>query len=286
MDYRLCDNPYLAKYGENEWERHICKKPLLHNLLPVSDLIIHMAKSTTEAMKGTVYEGHGLFFHDALSQLTEKETTRWMKNNMHEGRTYYSMWITPVLGCNECFEIENGKRIKCYAHCPVDNMPEAMCLDNSLIQDLHTRVASNVGETYFLPDNNEQKFSLTTPSRIISAYKRVYCPTSEHSAIPPSRRIIQDVSKVLFALRCIVEAKGHVVRGLASHKGHRDWVEHYSVDGRLGEDDGNKGDNKDDGDDEDNNEFKGPWLHHDTKCALQEYWRRPADGEQVDTVDE
>ena len=285
MDYRLCNNPYLAKFGENEWENRIRKSPLLRKVLPVSDLIVHMANCTTEAMKGNQFEGKGLFFHDALSQLTEKETTRWMKNNMHEdGRTYYNMWITPVLGCNESFEVENGKKITCYAHRPVGNMPEAMCLDNSLNQDIHTRVQSNVGATYFLPDTDERKFSLTTPSWIIRAYKRVYCPTTQHSAIPSSRRIIQDISKVLYALKCIVEAKGNVVRGLASHKGHRDWVEHYSVEGRLGEDErNNNGDDNGEGDD-DSNESKA-WLHHDTKCALQEYWSK-TDGEQDDMIEE
>ena len=169
MDHRLSENPYLSKFGEDEWKNKIRKHPLLRNYLPVSDLITHMAKCTTEAMKGTEFEGRGLFYHDALSQLTEKETRKWMNSNTFDGRTYWSMWITPVLGCNDIVKGENGKLVKCYSLRPVGNMPETMCLDNSLIQDVHTNVKSNVGATYFLPDNDTRKFSLTTPSRIISA---------------------------------------------------------------------------------------------------------------------
>ena len=68
-------------------------------------------------------------------------------------------------------------------------MPEAMWLNNSLIQDVTltlTGVNKNVNKnaaTYFLPGNDICKFSLTNLIRIISAYKRVYCPTTEHSAI-------------------------------------------------------------------------------------------------------
>ena len=71
MDYRLCNNPYLSKFGNEEWESRIWKCALLQNVLPVSDLITHMAKCTTDAMKGTEYEGRGYFYHDALSQLAE-----------------------------------------------------------------------------------------------------------------------------------------------------------------------------------------------------------------------
>ena len=270
MDHRSSENPYLSKFGEGEWETKIRKCALLRNYLPVSDLIIHMAKCTTDAMRGTEFEGRGLFFHDALSQLTEKDTREWMKTNTFDGRTYWSMWITPVLGCNDCIKNEKDKLIKCYALRPVGNMPEIMCLDNSLNQDIHANVDANVGATNFLPNNDERKFSLATPSHIISAYKRVFCPTTEHSAIPSCRRIIQDISKVIFALKCIVEANGNVVRGLASREGHRRWVEdnengeNYIVDE---EDDGDNGDGGVDGD----YESKGPWLHHDTKCALQDY---------------
>ena len=159
-----------------------------------------------------------------------------------------------------------------------------MCLDNSLNQDIHENVRRNVSATAFLPDTGARKFSLATPTRIISAYTRVSCPTTSHSTIPSSHRIMQDIRKVLFALRCIVEARGNVVRGLASREGHRRWVESrgtVELPEGYGGDDGDDGDNGDDGNDGDNG-----FLHHDSKCALREFYNTKPDGEQVDTVED
>lgn len=209
-----------------------------------------MAKCTTDAMKDTIYEGRGLFFHDALSQLTERDTITWMKNNKYGDRTYYSMWIKPELGCNDVVEREDGKPVRSYSKRPVGNSPELMCLDNSLNQDIHENVRRNVSATSFLPDDDERKFSLTTPSHIVRAYRRVHCPTTSHSTIPSSNRIIQDIRKVLFALRCIVEVEGNVVRGLASREGHRRWVDSRALElpEGYGGDDGDDGGDGGDGD--------------------------------------
>ena len=101
-DHRLHDNPYLSKYGADQWEDHIAKSPTLRNCHPISTIIEHMGRCTCEVMKGTKYEGKGLFFHDALSQLTEPETIKWMKDNrFDDGRTYFDMWIKLELGCND-----------------------------------------------------------------------------------------------------------------------------------------------------------------------------------------
>ena len=102
--------------------------------------------------------------------MTEKETMKWMKNNTYAGRTYHSMWVTPVLGCNAAIENDNGKIVTCYDGRPVGNLPETMCLDNCLINNVHGGVRRNVGATYFLDEEDPRKFSLTTPNHIVSAY--------------------------------------------------------------------------------------------------------------------
>ena len=282
IDHRKSNNPYQSKFGD-VWEHHIRKSPILHNTTPVSDLIIHMAKCTTEAMKGSVFEGKGLFYHDALSQLTEKETIAWMKLHKYEGRTYHSMWITPVLGCNDTVENKDGKILKYYAHSPVGNMPELMRLDNSLNQDVHANVAINVSATSFLPESDPRKFSLSTPKKILSAYKRVYCPTMDCSSVLSSNRIVQDLNKVIFALKCIVQADGHVLHGLASRTGHHRWVEHCNSTKDTRTKSKSNTNNKRTGkqkrqDDENSDGFCSSskdsdyGLHHDAKCALQDYW--------------
>ena len=74
IDHRKANNPYASKYGMN-WESKINKTPTMKLVRPVSDMIMHMISETSNALKGTKYEGKALFYHDALSQLTEK--TLW-----------------------------------------------------------------------------------------------------------------------------------------------------------------------------------------------------------------
>ena len=60
MDHRKSDNPYKSKYG-NEWEDRISSTPTLRLVRPVTDLMNHMATETTNVMKGTKYQGKGIF---------------------------------------------------------------------------------------------------------------------------------------------------------------------------------------------------------------------------------
>ena len=45
----------------------------------IYNLVMHMAVETNEVMKGTRFEGKGLFKHDALLLMTATETREWMK---------------------------------------------------------------------------------------------------------------------------------------------------------------------------------------------------------------
>ena len=56
------------------------------------------------------------------------------------------------------------------------------------------------------------------------------------------------------------------------------------MNGSYKDDGDNKG-NKDSrrNEDKSNNGKNGQWLHHDAKCALEEYWK--ADGQQVATLE-
>ena len=114
IDHRLAANPYQSKYG-SDWKTKIEKSPSLRLVRPVSDMIHHMAQETSNALKDTKYEGKALFYHDALSQLTEAKTIEWMEKNECEGRKLIDMWIRPVLGCNDEITLSNGKKTKVYA---------------------------------------------------------------------------------------------------------------------------------------------------------------------------
>ena len=91
-----------------------------------------MAKESTETMKGTKYQGKELFYHDTLSQLTEKVTVEWMKKQKIGERNIYDMWIKPIFGCNDEIVMNNGSINTNYAGQPDRKSLEFMSLDNTL----------------------------------------------------------------------------------------------------------------------------------------------------------
>ena len=52
----------------------------------VRDMVTHIVVETRQALVGTKWEGKGRFYHDALSLMTAKETTDWMKEMGAEGQ--------------------------------------------------------------------------------------------------------------------------------------------------------------------------------------------------------
>ena len=62
-------------------------------------------------------------------------------------------------------------------------------------------------------------FTLATPKLGASAYKRVFDP--DNGVCPRPDRIVQDVHKVVHALKKIFKARGVFVPGLADQRGHR-----------------------------------------------------------------
>ena len=202
-----------------------------------------------------------------------------MKNNRHDGRSIYDMWIKPVLGCNDEITVSDGTKITRYAGRPVGNQPELQPLDNSLNNDVKVAVQTQEASTYFLPQGHLKKFTMATREDIVSAVGRVHCPTYPGSAIPTCRRIKQDIYKVIFNLFGIAEAKGHVVKGLAERDGHRRFVNNFAVDADildaieidLGEDELGNENCEDEG--EANNFICGRWFHPDTLDVLQEQWK-------------
>jgi hypothetical protein len=66
-----------------------------------------------------------------------------------------------------------------------------MPLDNNLNQDLHTDVNMQVAATMVLDEDDDRKFSTSTPNRLKDAYLKVW-----QSIGPTPKRIVEDVLKV------------------------------------------------------------------------------------------
>ena len=203
--------------------------------------------------------------------------------NKINGKNLYDMWIKPELGCNDKILMSDGSTNKRFAKRPVGNQLEVQPLDNSLNNNIKQNIDTQHAATYFLPQGHPNKFSMATREDTVKAMGRVHCPTYPGSAIPTSRHIKQDVTKVIFALHTIMKAKGNVVKGLASREGDRAYVNNFAVDPDTS--DGielDVGENELDTEEESeaNNFVCGRWFHPDTRDALRNRWKEEGNGEE------
>ena len=209
VDYRLTPNPYLAKFGDKQWEERIAKTKNLSAYCCVTHMIHHIYEETRKCFVGTDYEKTFMFYHDALSLMTAKGTVEWMDK---EGILEH--WILPVNNLN------SEPDLKAYRNRPPGNSPYFMPWDTSLNRDVHCAVDRHAVMTADLDDEKyPEKFSLSTPKRGSLAYHRILDPDT--GGVPSSNRIVQDVEKVPKAFMAIWEVRGIKVDGLGNRKGVR-----------------------------------------------------------------
>jgi hypothetical protein len=79
VDYRLADDPYLAKYGLEGRMAEMKKSVTLSGNVCITEMIEHIYNESKLLFKGTIHEKDWLFWHDALSLMTAKDTVAWMK---------------------------------------------------------------------------------------------------------------------------------------------------------------------------------------------------------------
>jgi len=204
IDYRRAENPYLARYGAEEWEAKISKAAALSGYALVTDMIRHIHDETKKMMAGTKHEDDWFFYHDALSLMTCAGTVEWMKE---QEDNLYERWLTPM---------HFGKEFGRFANRPPGNSPEMMPWDNSLNKDLKDAVLFHVCLTYSLHEDDNKKFSLSTPGRTTKAFKRIL-----EGGLLSSSRIVHDVLGVLSSLKKISAEAGGYVPGLANRNGWR-----------------------------------------------------------------
>ena len=218
INHLKADNPYLSRYGEDEWKEKIKTVSTMTKYCCIKDLVLHIDAATKDAFKGTKYEDSYLIYHDALSTMCDKDCKKWM-----DEVGILKRWIRPVLGLNDEIIIvdENGiaKRNIHYSGRPVGDCPETMPLDNSLFRDFRCSFDFHVTMTCMLPRTDPRRFSKATPKLIGLAVKRIWDPLE--GVAPISRRIVQDILRLTENFNTILLHEGRVVRGICDRNGHR-----------------------------------------------------------------
>ena len=78
-DHRKEVNPYLSKYGLDQWEAELDKSTYMSSYVSIKKLIEHMYNATNTIFEGTTHEDDWVWYHDALLLMTSKETIQWIK---------------------------------------------------------------------------------------------------------------------------------------------------------------------------------------------------------------
>ena len=202
IDHRLSDNPYLSLYGKDDWEEVIDRTAMAGKQC-VTDLIDYMFEETENTLGSK-----GMVYHDALSLMTGADSVQYMKD-----KGYYERWILPENGLMGP-DGGVGGELKAYRSKPTGNRPESNPCDSSLFSHLNSAVNRHVIATQGY-DDQEKQFSLSTPRRTASAYKRVWL------LYPRPETIRKDIEKVLGSFLAVFEAQGKIVHGLGDRNGRR-----------------------------------------------------------------
>jgi hypothetical protein len=102
-----------------------------------------MVEETQRVMKGTKHEGHGTFYHDALTLMTCKKSIKSMKD-----KDYFKHWLLPLEG------FQHGTR---YNASITGDSPELMPLDETLNMDIYASARYRVAITAHLPNDDPIK---------------------------------------------------------------------------------------------------------------------------------
>ena len=146
--------------------------------VPISDFVLHLIRTSTDAFSQTKRRDTFMIWHDRLSILWDRQTQDWLKKLKCpiEGwaeRTWADRFIRLRGQYSACVS-------RYYKDSLPGDSPELMPLDCHLFADIKEGVAHNVAFSYVLPDNDNDKYSLATPTKAFEAIQRTIkqgCPS-------------------------------------------------------------------------------------------------------------
>ena len=71
VDHRKADNPYLSKFGEDNWMNALKNLSKMSNLVLVTDYVEHIWKKSAKIVKGINHEHDWVVVNDSLKIMIE-----------------------------------------------------------------------------------------------------------------------------------------------------------------------------------------------------------------------
>jgi len=211
VDYRKAENPFLARYGDN-WEEEIKNYKIMANFCCIKELVWYMVNECIRFNKK-------YFWHDALTQLTDKCTRQWMKETTTDfrggTRCLYNFWFKPIKNLFHDLEKVGSH----YYERQPGNFPTANCCDNKLNKHVHESVDCHVLLTFDLPKDHPNKFSRATPEKLARAYHVLM--DTDTGVVPTPDNIIKDFEKVFTTSLPYSVRTGGLVDSGNQHRGVR-----------------------------------------------------------------
>ena len=183
----------------NDWFNQ--KRRKVTKICSIQEFVLHLIAEGTRTYQGTCRQDTFMFWHDRLSILWDKTTQEWLRRlkcpiDGWDDRTWADRFIR-IRGKY------NSQVSKYYADSLPGDSPELMPLDCHLFSDIKEGVARNVAFSFFMKDDDPDKYSLRTPRLVFDSIERTIkngCPSTE--------RIRQDIQRIPETMRRIKEAKG------------------------------------------------------------------------------
>jgi len=231
------DNPYKERYGMGgivipedapEWKKQWLVTQtawyqkmydnsggLLKKKSSIKHFVLFLINECEELWKNTNRKDHWVIWHDRLSILWDKSTQAWLRTlpcpvEGWPDRTYADRFVR-IRGKY------NDDVTPYYQDSMMGDSPERSPEDCHLFGDVKVGVSRNVAFSFFLPDDDPDKYSLTTPHKVFESIERTI-----RRGCPSDPRMLEDMKRIRKStLQRMIDAEGEYIDD-SSRNGVRD----------------------------------------------------------------
>lgn len=183
---------------QHEWYQQLRKSI---KYVCVRDFVLHLIVHSQQVYNGTARQDTFMIWHDRLLILWDEVSQAWLSSLKCAIPAWPERtWADRFVRIRGKF---NEQVCKYYQNALPGDSPELMPLDCNLFNDIKEGVSRNVAFSFFLNDEDPDKYSLRTPKLAFQAIQKTI-----KSGCPSSARVREDIEKIVGTLDRIIESNG------------------------------------------------------------------------------